>query len=224
MYIMITSRCNMACAHCCNSCRPGRGTDMSFDVFSRAIALETDYGGECTSLGGGEPTIHPQFWQFLGYAIGHVTDVWLATNGKVTDTALCLAKLARKGVISCALSQDPWHEPIDPKVVAAFGDPKRPGDGHNDYREVRNVGKAGLPMAAGRASKWGKEGCVCEDVLVRPDGTIRQCGCRNSPKIGDVWRGFEPLGGDSLRCYKLARQEELAEKARQLTEVGGVKL
>ena len=125
MYIQITTRCNMECAHCCYSCGP-EGVDMDRQTFLAACKLAAEYG-ENISIGGGEPTVHPLFWDFIGLAIAYTDEgpPWLATNGKLTETALILARLARKGVLSVELSQDEFHEEIEWDVVEAFQKPKR---------------------------------------------------------------------------------------------------
>ena len=116
--------------------------------------------------------------------------VWLATNGSQTETAIALARLARKGVIGCALSQDEWHDPIDPKVIQAFQKDKRSNGGYDDSRtpDAREIRSVVNPYKAGR---WedGEVKCVCEDLLIQPDGVIRGCGCLDAPEYGTI---FEP--------------------------------
>lgn len=190
-YVQVTTRCNMQCLHCCYSCTT-RGKDMSLEVFEAALKLDE----ESMSIGGGEPTVHPLFWQFFGLAIAHVEYVWMATNGKETKTALSLARLAKKGVLSVELSQDEWHEKVDPRVVEAFTRPlhQHPSysSGHDDLRGIRSVQAV---SNAGRAKKnqiaTDFEGCCCEDLFIRPDGSIHQCGCPNSPRLGHVLEEFD---------------------------------
>ena len=97
MYIQITTRCNMTCEHCGMDCGV-EGDDMEVKTFKNAVDHD-----ECATIGGGEPTIHPKFWEFIGLALGRAEYVWLATNGKETDTALALAGLAKRGVIGCGV-------------------------------------------------------------------------------------------------------------------------
>ena len=184
MYAQITTRCNMTCAHCCYECGPD-GEDMTLDTFRKGLELLSP---SYVSLGGGEPTLHPLFWQFLGLALAHpsVEYVWLATNGSQTETALALARLAKTGAIGCALSRDAFHDPIDPRVVAAFTlDPasRRYGDAVDDAREVRDVTKS--LIRAGRA-KSGREECPCPEHFVRPDGYVAYCGCLDAPLIATL--------------------------------------
>jgi len=183
-YVMITSKCNMRCAHCCYSCGPS-GRHMTLDTFKFALELDC----ESISIGGGEPTVHPHFWKFLGLAIAQVEYVWLATNGKDTKAALALAKMAKKGVISCALSLDCYHEPIDKKVVEAFQrrernlDSMRPDE---DCREIRNVVESNpgvLAIGRGAEILGANDGCPCPELFVRPNGDVLLCGCPDAPKL-----------------------------------------
>lgn len=197
-YIQITTRCNMTCDHCCYSCIE-EGIDMAPEVFTAAL----NFTDESPALGGGEPTIHPNFWDFLWEAIDHADEyadghVWLATNGSQTKIAKRLAIMAKSGYIGCALSQDPWHDPIDYEVVQAFTRGKKPlypgilspADDH-DYREIRTSEK---PLEQGRAAETGVasggDGCACPTLFVTPTGDIKMCGCLDSPVIGNVMTGY----------------------------------
>lgn len=180
MYLQITTRCNMKCGHCCYACGP-QGMDMTLKTVRAALTV---MGDELTAIGGGEPTLHPYFWQIVMECLA-AGDVWVATNGKRTKDALILAKLAQKGILSAALSVDHWHERIDPNVVRAFTKPSRSWHDPDklDYREIRDV--SGKEIISGRC-KDGKEGCVCEEIFVQPDGTVRGCGCADASVFGNV--------------------------------------
>ena len=190
MYIQITDHCNMACAHCGYSCGPRKKSFMSLSLFEAALEmLDTD----SLSIGGGEPTLHPQFWAMIGIGLGTCDNVWLATNGSQTKTALRLAHMARNGVLGCDLSQDYYHAAIDPQVVKAFNVGAYRGH-DNDLRAVRNVNHK--IVRAGRAIRtrtWQKEGCICEDIMVDPDGNIWSCGCKKL-LLGHVLRGWNAAG------------------------------
>lgn len=202
-YIQITTVCNMSCRHCCYACGP-KGKHMSQKVWDAALKI-TSEDVENISIGGGEPTLHPRFWNYLIDAIATFDYVWLATNGSQTTTALKLAQLAAKGVIGCDLSQDEYHDPIDPKVVAAFWEGQRKNDakrfsyGSNeklDGRGIRNVTRSvtGDPphLSPFRDPEDGgsSDNCPCDTIVIKPDGKIRFCGCRNAPVIGDVFNGW----------------------------------
>jgi organic radical activating enzyme len=183
MYLQITSRCNMSCKHCGMSCTK-KGEDMSIETFRNAL----NFNDDSITIGGGEPTLHPLFWQMLMESVAKSENVWMATNGSQTEIAITLASLAKKGVLGVALSLDEFHDPIDPKVVEAFQNIKRDYSGSEDCREIRNV--SDNLIKSGRC-KDGKKGCICEDVFFKPNGEVRMCGCRNSPVIGNINNSFE---------------------------------
>lgn len=209
MYVMITNRCNMRCRHCCYSCT-AKGTDMTRQTFLAACKLTRNLGSS-VFIGGGEPTLHPLLFDFIGLSMAYSelgdVPVGIITNGKLTEPALMLAQIARHGLISAELSLDEFHSPIDPKVVEAFDKPKWDysihGEKNRDGRGIRTTERPFVKLH-GRAKKYRHElgleeaqnhtgdSCVCADLLVEPNGVIWHCGCRTisygtvfMPKIPD---------------------------------------
>lgn len=148
---------------------------MSLDLWKQYCQMNE----ECAVLGGGEPTLHPQFWEFLTYALGHCDNVFMVTNGSQTEMALTLAGMTHrlKPHFECEVSQDAWHAPISSEVVHAFG---------GNTREIRN------PVKAGRCT-WGRLECVGEEPEVWPDGRVRYCGCTRAPWIGTLDNFLDPV-------------------------------
>ena len=217
MYLQVTTRCNMSREHCCMRAT-AKGEDMSMKVLKAAL----EYCDGYPTMGGGEPTLHPKFWEMFGVILGHpnVEQLLIVTNGSKTEIALALCNLAKKGVLCASLSIDVYHDPIDHRVEEAFkqgmnqvgaGRWRLPDPGYgktqNDLREIRDTTEDGtaLPFAAGRAADWGREGCCCSDVIVKPNGDVYLCGCDDAPKIGDVFNGFERPEtdeGDLIDCVR----------------------
>ena len=176
MYIQITTRCNMSCSHCGMNCTH-EGEDMTMETLKKVLNLGLS---DSYIIGGGEPTIHPEFWQMLGLIIGHASKyAWMATNGSMTDIAIALSGLSKgSSRFGVALSQDGYHDPIEWRVVQAF---------ERDENEIRNV--EGFEINSGRCD-WGTKGCICNKIFVKPNGDIHMCGCLDSPKIGDCDEGI----------------------------------
>ena len=200
MYLQITDHCNMACAHCGYSCSPRKKQFMTIETLKAALSLADAYG-ESVVIGGGEPTTHPLFWEFFGLCMGkrNIEYVWMATNGKIANTAIALAGLAygseRFGV---ALSRDAFHEPISLDVIKAFRDKEL------EIRDVTNV-----VVAAGRAKRtmvWSRIDCICEETTVDMQGEIWSCGCKKL-SLGNVNNKERPRferymsGNDDLLYY-----------------------
>lgn len=191
MYIQITDHCNMKCIHCGFSCSPRKKRFMTMNNFRKAVKMDD----ESVVIGGGEPTLHPLFWEILGYAIGHSQYVWLATNGSQTDTAISLARMAEKGVIGCALSLDHYHDEISDRVIEAFKNDKSWSRDDRDLREIRDVFYS--VKYAGRAKASGvyteTDGCICDGMIADPDGVLFSCGCKKLV-IGRIDSGFNKAG------------------------------
>jgi len=209
VYIKITDKCNMSCEHCGYACT-SKGKHMSRKTWKQAIKLANDID-DTVSIGGGEPTLHPDFWEIIGTLIGTISSdyIWLATNGSMTDTAIALAGLARKGILGCALSLDVFHDPIDPKVVEAFTKDRKKSYAYEpqtpDARAIRDT--SNHLIKAGRCED-GEEGCVCEDIVIEPSGAVRGCGCIDAPVLGNVWEYELPEFWERGVCSKKQIKEE----------------
>lgn len=178
---------------------------MSAETFRGALDLAEREEAPIT-LGGGEPTLHPMFMDFLWWAIRRearlayelgIPAVSLVTNGSQTDIALELAALARVGVVCASLSRDEFHDPIDPAVYRAFEPSNEPGD-------CRRISRPSLIVPAGRAKEWGNHPfsrCVCEGPFIDPRGGIYCCGCRLN-RLGNAndREAHLPPDWSDLRC------------------------
>lgn len=197
MYLQITQKCNMSCEHCCYRSTMN-GKHMTRKVWNRALKWAKEAGIEYVAIGGGEPTLHPHFWEIFGTCLGNF-EVWLATNGSQTETAITLAGLAKKGVIGCALSQDYYHDPIDERVIEAFTnestgftDRRNP----DDQREIRNVLERGngddryLSVFRNPEDGGYEDNCPCATLFIDVNGKIKPCGCLDAPIVGDIFKGF----------------------------------
>lgn len=197
MYIQLTEKCNMTCAHCCFAATT-KGETMSRDVFIRALDLARQLG-EFVTLGGGEPTVHPAFIAFAEKAMEYAQKGWIedvpfvVTNGKLVTKARKLLEWVAEGrPIAVALSQDEWHDPIRPEIVVGFARLKRlnrymGSSTHADIRTVRHIIPVG--RAAQNRDKFAElseDSCCCESLFVDPLGNIFSCGCRNH-LLGNVF-------------------------------------
>lgn len=150
---------------------------MPRNIFKRALSFAVSHG-ETVSLGGGEPTDHPNFYEYLGMSLGEAEHVWLATNGSNTNTALALSGLASGSErLSVALSQDAWHDPIDPSVPIHFK------GNNNEIRTVTEIANHGSASENGLGTK---DQCLCGGVQIRPNGDIQPCACDDAPVLGNV--------------------------------------
>lgn len=204
MYIQITKRCNMNCVHCGFFCNYN-GQHMLYSDFYQAVMFAQDHTDFIT-IGGGEPTMHPRFWEILELSLRNFSGVWMATNGSKRKEMMRLASIIENEdrenfsdpddidiiwnhdeKLVVALSDDKWHGRIHHSVSNMWKTRSR----INKHYEIRQVSKL---ANQGRAKKHGlptEDVCICEGTFINPKGEIKLCGCRNSPIIGNIFDGIE---------------------------------
>ena len=175
---------------------------MSEDTFKKAIQMASDNESSIT-IGGGEPTLHPKFKDFLMHAVWELASqsnsngnpaVFLVTNGTNEEICVTLAQLAERGVIGCRLSQDQYHDQslVSERVRRAFKRPQRdfyaPRSFRDEYDCRDTNGEIVYVQAMGRAKNWGnrsmKDGCY-GGLFVTPRGNMYACECKRA-KLGTV--------------------------------------
>lgn len=183
---------------------------MSLSTFRKAMALCADTDALVT-LGGGEPTIHPQFETILLESVAACSQhnkPYIVTNGGIKKRAIMVAKLIQRKVINGQLSLDDYHDPIDDKVIEAFRKIGQDEYYSNSEPGIRNTTNGREPLAHGRAMtevlgmdeddiagiERDGNSCMCEDYRITPNGDIVQCGCDDSPIVGNVDEGIDAPG------------------------------
>ena len=201
---------------------------MPREIFEKSIAIAKDKGVIIT-IGGGEPTLHSLFKSYLAHAVWELAGVsaelgmpavHMVTNGSNTELALNLAKLAKRGIISCSVSHDQYHDSIEDIVIQAFKKESTYGSrgDDNDCRGINDEQRYIIPV--GRAKGWGnhpKVKCACDAVFIKPDGRVYPCGCRKTC-IGNIMNDsldikYEYFDGncENSKEYKNVKKElELA--------------
>ena len=192
----------MQCSHCGYSCGP-KGKHATIETIKNAIDINREYFDGNLFIGGGEPTLHPQFWEIFGIMLGATVsnndlNLGMVTNGTIPKTALTLAKLNNSEIFYCALSLDDLHYPRpDKEVIEAFGSNIR----STQYARVTPVGRAKRHFAGNDFQ------CLCEDILVDEKGFLYTCGCKNF-KLGNV-NDVTPLMVNNIKEYAIIRDTML---------------
>jgi hypothetical protein len=82
LYVALTNHCNRSCPWCSTCSSPRGDTFLSLADFVSRLPAEGPFQ---VQLEGGEPTIHPDFWEFVRIAREHprCTHLVVCTNGVV---------------------------------------------------------------------------------------------------------------------------------------------
>lgn len=110
LFFEITDRCNLRCRHCGSSCT-AEGQALTIDDVERTLAtIGVDKPTVC--LTGGEPMMHPDFFEIAG----HVKDMgfnWgMTTNATLIDDAAA-EKLKEAGMSTVSVSLDGMEKSHD---------------------------------------------------------------------------------------------------------------
>jgi MoaA/NifB/PqqE/SkfB family radical SAM enzyme len=80
-FIFLTEQCNYRCRHCYVSAGPENLFHMSMEVFRKTLDLLRRIGIDDIRLTGGEPTVHPEFFEVVRQAQSTGLRVGIISNG-----------------------------------------------------------------------------------------------------------------------------------------------
>ncbi len=132
----LTYACNLACTHCLSS--SGRRDPRELDtaqckaVIDELERLQVFY----VNIGGGEPTVRPDFLELVDYATEHHVGVKFSTNGIRIDEAMA-KRLAANSYVDVQISLDGATAEINDAV-------RGKGSYATAMRAMRNLADAGM--------------------------------------------------------------------------------
>ena len=131
-----TYACNLSCAHCLSSSGLRDPDELTTDEMRSVIdelrAMQVFY----VNVGGGEPTVRPDFWELLDYAVANQVGVKFSTNGLRLDAERA-QRLAATDYVDVQVSLDGASRQVNDAVR-----------GHGSYdmalRAMENLAEAGF--------------------------------------------------------------------------------
>ena len=101
----LTYACNLSCVHCLSS--SGRRDPRELSTAECMAVIDTLERMQVfyVNIGGGEPTVRPDFWELVDYATAHHVGVKFSTNGVKLDPAAA-ARLAASDYVDVQISLD----------------------------------------------------------------------------------------------------------------------
>ena len=195
----LTYACNLACAHCLSSSGKRDPRELSTQqceaVIDELQRMQVFY----VNIGGGEPTIRPDFWHLLQYAVDHQVGVKFSTNGvRLTpEKAALLASPALGGYVDVQISLDGATAEVNDYV-------RGPGSYDTALTALANLQDAGFGDA--------KISVVCtrqnidqldefKALADRFGATLRLTRLRPSGRGADVWEELHPLPAQQRVLY-----------------------
>ena len=136
----VTNECNLACLHCIEESGPGKAFPDELAereilaVLDQMVALEIPY----VSFSGGEPMVHPHFFQMVRHFCSGGGQLKIETNGHYLSPANC-ERLAALGVKAVQVS-------LDGASRETFNRMRIRGEFLTAVDGVRNLRAAGVPI------------------------------------------------------------------------------
>ncbi len=136
----LTNECNLACLHCIEESGPGKAFPdeltkaQVFDVLRQIVEEDVPY----LSFSGGEPMIHPHFFEMVEYVCERGAQLKVETNGRYLGTENC-ARLKDLGVKAVQVS-------LDGATADTFNRMRVRGNFDRTIEGIRNLRAAGVPI------------------------------------------------------------------------------
>ncbi|HTT51921.1 MAG TPA: mycofactocin radical SAM maturase [Streptosporangiaceae bacterium] len=192
----LTYACNLSCVHCLSS--SGRrdprelGTAECRAVIDELQRMQVFY----VNIGGGEPTVRPDFWDLLDYATGHDVGVKFSTNG-VRITPRAARRLAASDYVDVQISLDGATAQVNDAV-------RGPGSYGTALRAMANLAEAGFTgfkisvvMTRHNASQLGEFKALADSFGAQ----LRLTRLRPSGRGAGVWDELHLTAGQQRQLY-----------------------
>lgn len=136
LFFEVTNRCNLRCLHCGSSCTAG-GQDLSAEDVRKVLAsVASPDDAPMICLTGGEPLLHPHFFDIAATVSGMGFYWGMTTNGTLID-ARCAAALRDTGMSTVTVSLDGMEGAHDALR-------RSPGAWHDAMEGIRCLQEAGF--------------------------------------------------------------------------------
>ncbi|MCU1571150.1 MAG: mftC [Naasia sp.] len=192
----LTYACNLSCVHCLSSSGRRDPRELSTDeckaVIDELERMQVFY----VNIGGGEPTVRPDFWELVDYATAHKVGVKFSTNG-IKITPEVARRLAASDYVDVQISLDGATAEVNDHV-------RGPGSYATAMRAMQNLADAGFTGF--------KISVVCtrqnipqlddfKAIADRLNAQLRLTRLRPSGRGADVWDELHPTAAQQRELY-----------------------
>lgn len=192
----LTYACNLSCVHCLSS--SGRrdprelSTDECKSIIDELERMQVFY----VNIGGGEPTVRPDFWELVDYATAHNVGVKFSTNG-VKLTPEVARRLADSDYVDVQISLDGATTEVNDAV-------RGPGSYATAIRAMDNLADAGftgfkLSVVATRENIDQLD--EFKAIADKYQAQLRLTRLRPSGRGADVWDELHPTQEQQRQLY-----------------------
>ena len=192
----LTYACNLQCVHCLSS--SGRrdprelSTEQCRAIIDELQAMQVFY----VNIGGGEPTVRPDFWELVDYATDQRVGVKFSTNG-VAITPAIARRLATRDYVDVQISLDGSTPEVNDAVRGR-------GSHATAVRAMTNLADAGMrgfkiSVVVTRHNVDQLD--ACKALADELGAQLRLTRLRPSGRGADVWDGLHVTAQQQRQLY-----------------------
>ena len=192
----LTYACNLACVHCLSSSGKRDPRELTTAqckaIIDELERMQVFY----VNIGGGEPTVRPDFWELVDYATSHQVGVKFSTNG-VRITPEVAERLAASDYVDVQISLDGATAEINDAV-------RGPGSFAMATQALENLAAAGFSDAKISVVVTRHNVGQLDDFKALADhygATLRITRLRPSGRGADVWDELHPTAEQQKQLY-----------------------
>lgn len=192
----LTYACNLACVHCLSSSGRRAPGELTTAECMRIVDEFCDMQVFYVNVGGGEPTIRPDFWDVLGYATERRVGMKFSTNGsRITPSAA--TRLAASDYVDVQVSLDGATREVNDRVRGAgsFDTAIRAMD------RLAEAGFAGFKISVVATRQNVPQLDAFEDIATRYGAQLRVTRLRPAGRGVDVWDALHPTAAQQREMY-----------------------
>jgi len=202
----LTYACNLSCVHCLSSSGRRDPRELSTAecqaVIDELERMQVFY----VNIGGGEPTVRPDFWDLVDYATAHHVGVKFSTNGVKIGQAAA-RRLAASDYVDVQISLDGATAEVNDAVRGA-------GSYATALRAMRHLAEAGFRGFKISVVVTRQNVGQLDDFKAIADrfgAQLRLTRLRPSGRGADVWDELHPTAGQQRQLYDwlVARGEQV---------------
>ncbi len=192
----LTYACNLSCVHCLSSSGRRDPRELTTAECQRVIDTLERMQVFYVNIGGGEPTVRPDFWELVEYATAHHVGVKFSTNGVKIDPAAA-RMLAASDYVDVQISLDGATAEVNDAV-------RGPGSYATAMRAMRNLadaGMAGFKLSVVMTRHNIAQLDAFKAIADQFGAQLRITRLRPSGRGADVWNELHPLPRQQRELY-----------------------
>jgi len=192
----LTYACNLSCVHCLSSSGRRDPRELTTDECKAVIDTLQRMQVFYVNIGGGEPTVRPDFWELVDYATAHHVGVKFSTNGVKLDAAAA-ARLAASDYVDVQISLDGATREVNDAV-------RGPGAYDTAMRamgHLRAAGFEGFKLSVVMTRHNIPQLDAFKEIADRFGAQLRITRLRPSGRGADTWDELHPLPSQQRELY-----------------------